>query len=227
MGVIQFVRHFLLWLKYRKAAVANNRDELEDALRRMPPRIVVEGDEALRAYAATLTFREGEHQTVVEDGPNPPPGSPPVYLVVPTVGRIRDGYRPVKRPPSKNRRRVKPGFDYVLVAVVGIVAALLMEVLSIPKSAPELVRGPAHSAATLLRNGVTKVALPTRAAPPPTLGAWIVWALIPLLGLIAAASIAWLIWQASGLGRPIRTLWRVEYRVQGRLVMARVRKRTA
>ena len=146
--------------------------------------------------------------------------------MVPTIGRIRDGYRQVKRPASRIRRpQLKSGLDFVLVAVVGIVAALLTEVLSFLEPTQDLVRGPAHAGAQVGRHGISPTALPTHASPQYSIGVWIVWVMVPVLGVVAAASMAWLIWHAIGLGRPIRTLWRVEYRVQGRLVMARVRKR--
>jgi hypothetical protein len=47
-----------------------------------------------------------------------------------------------------------------------------------------------------------------------------------VLGLVALVAMAWVVWQALGLGRPLKTSWRIEYRVPGRLVMARVRRRS-
>ena len=142
MGLIQFVRHFLLWLRYRNAAIVNSRDELESALQRMPPRIVVEGNEALRAYAATLVERDAEKLAALRAGaPTPAVGDPPVYMIVPTVGRIRDGYRS-KRPEARKPIPLRNGLDSVVVAVIGIIAALVMEWLIYPDEEPRMVRGP-------------------------------------------------------------------------------------
>jgi hypothetical protein len=219
MGLIHFVRHFLLWLKYRNAAFVNSRPELEAALQRMPPRIVVEGDETLRAYAATLVVPDAEKLARLEAAsPAPGPGEPPVYMIVPTVGRIRDGYRTARKPVAKRKRmRLSRGMDSVVVASVGVVAALLMEWLSFPDLAPRMVRGPRR---------------PGMRPPPPPPPTWhlshlLVEVAIPLLGLVAAGAAAWLVWHALGLGLPRHTGWRLEHRVQGRLVMARVRSRRA
>ena len=217
MGLIHFVRHFLLWLKYRNAAIVNSRPELEAALQRMPPRIVVEGDESLRAYAATLVVKDAERIALLEAAsPAPGPGEPPVYMIVPTIGRIRDGYRTTRKPVATRKRLgLSRGADSVVVAVVGVVAALLMEWLSFPDVSPRMVRGPRR---------------PGMRLPPPPAPTWhlshlVVEVAIPLLGLIAVGAAAWLVWQALGLGQPRRTGWRLEQRVQGRLVMARVRTR--
>ena len=217
MGLIQFIRHFLLWLKYRNAAFVNSRPELEAALQRMPPRIVVEGDESLRAYAATLVERDAEKLArLAAESPAPGPGEPPVYMIVPKVGRIRDGYRKARKPVAPRRRfGLGRGVDSVVVAAVGIVAALLLEWLSFPDLSPRMVRGPR-------RPGVR--------TPPPPPPSWhlahvVVAIAIPLLGLIAVGAAAWLVWQALGLGLPLHTGWKLEHRVQGRLVMARVRTR--
>jgi hypothetical protein len=217
MDLIHFVRDVLLWLKYRNAAIVNSRPELEAAMQRMPPRIVVEGDESLRAYAATLVAPDAEKIAQLKAAsPAPGPGEPPVYMIVPTVGRIRDGYRTTRKPVAERKRLgLSRGVDSIVVAIVGIVAALLMEWLSFPDVSPRMVRGPR-------RPGV-------RPLPPPAptwhLSHLVVEVAIPLLGLIAVGAAAWLVWQALGLGLPRRTGWRLEQRIQGRLVMARVRKR--
>jgi hypothetical protein len=217
MGLIQFVRHFLLWLKYRKAAIVNSRDELDTALQRMPPRIVVEGDEALRAHAAMLVERNAEKLAELEAAsPAPGPGEPPVYMVVPTVGRIRDGYRPTRKRAATGRPiSLRNGLDSVVVATIGIVAALMMEWLSYPDEAPRMVRGPR-------RPGMR---LTVMAAPQSHLSKLLLEIAVPLLGLIAVAAAGWLIWQALALGSPVKTGWRLEQRVPGRLVMVRTRTR--
>jgi hypothetical protein len=217
MDLVQFVRHFLLWLKYRKAAIVNSRDELEAAMQRMPPRIVVEGDEMLRAYAATLVERDAEKLAKLKAAsPAPGQGEPPVYMVVPTVGRIRDGYRPTRERAVQRRRiRLKGGMDSVIVASVGIVAALLMEWLSFPDAEPRMVRGPR-------RPGMP---LTIMVAPTSHWSKLLVEVAIPFLAAVALSAACWLVWQALGLGLPVRTGWRLEARVPGRLVMRRVRTR--
>jgi hypothetical protein len=214
MELVHFVRHFLLWLKYRRAAIVNSREELEDALARQPPRIVVQGDESLRAYAASLTHRETAAAARLEaDQPPLLPGDPPVYMLVPKVGRIRDGLRPVRKVKKVRRAALRGGMDSVLVAAIGIVAALLMEWLSFPDTDPRMIRVPRQH----------HVGPPPK--PPVHFSTVLVQIAIPILGTIAAICLAWLIWQALGLGRPVLTEWRLEQRIQGRVVMARVRRR--
>jgi hypothetical protein len=184
-------------------------------LLRRPPRIVVEGDEALRAFAATLVERDAEKLAQMRAAtPAAAPGEPPVYMIVPTIGRIRDGYRP-KRSAAPRRIPVRSGFDSVIVAVIGIVAALLLEWLSFPDDAPRMIRGPHRPGMppTIIR------------APTSHLSQVLVDIAIPVLGAIALASAAWLAWQALGLGNPVKTSWRLEHRVPGRLIMARTRTR--
>ncbi len=207
MELIEVVRHFLLWLKYRRAAIVNSREELEAALATVPPRIVVEGDETLRAYAATLAYRGAlsEVRRAATRERKPPPETTD-YLRVPTVGRITDGLRPPKRRGAA--RRPSRGVDTVFVACGGIVAALLVEILSMPDMEPALVQG--HH-------------LPA----PPQHAAWLTDIAIVLLGLAALASLLWLVWQVMGFGRPIAVAWRLEERIQGRLVLVRVRFRAA
>jgi hypothetical protein len=214
MRPIHFLRQFFYWLRYRNAAFVNTRDELTAAMQSMPPRIVVQGDEALRAYAATLAEPDAERLArLAATTPAPSPGAPPVYMVVPTVGRIRDGYRSTRKPaPKRGRLRLQGGMDSVVVAVVGFVAALLMEWLSFPDDAPRMMRGPHRPDSPV-------------AAQTWHLSHVLVAIAIPLLGAVALGAAAWLLWQALGLGLPVRTAWRLEQRVQGRLVMARVRKR--
>jgi hypothetical protein len=215
MGLIHFVRHFLLWLKYRNAAIVNSREELDAALQRTPPRIVVEGDEALRAFAATLVERDAEKLAKMRAAtPDPVPGEAPVYMIVPTVGRIRDGYRPKRRTTSR-RIPLKSGLDSIIVAVIGVVAALLLEWLSFPDDAPRMIRGP-H------RPGMPPTIILVR---PSHASQVVVDIAIIVLGVIALASAAWLVWQALGLGNPVKTGWRLENRVPGRLIMARTRTR--
>jgi hypothetical protein len=216
MGLIHFIRHFLLWLKYRNAAIVNSRDELDAALQRMPPRIVVEGDEALRAHAATLVERDAERLAQLRaSAPAPAPGEPPAYMIVPTVGRIRDGYRTKRTATPRRRISVRSGVDSVLVAIIGIVAALMLEWLSYPDEAPRMIRGP-H------RPGMRPTIIIVQ---PSHVWQVVVEVAIPVLGVIALASAGWLIWQGLGLGKPIKTGWRLEARVPGRLVMARTRTR--
>lgn len=222
MDPFQFFRDLYLWLKYRHAALVNSREELDLALAAMPPRIVVQGDEALRAFAASLLHPETEAVARMEAELLPPlPGEGPTYLLVPTIGRIRDGYRSKARPKRAQRLKLGErlklggGLDSVLVAVLGIFAALLMEWLIFPDLSPRMIKGihhPAHAA--------------TAAAPPMRVGTILFGIAIPVLGAIAAGALAWLVWQALGLGRPVATGWRLEHRVQGRLVMVRVRRRT-
>jgi len=209
MRLIEYIRQLRIWLHYRRAAFVNTREELEAAMRLMPPRIVVDGDEGLRAFAAALTSGE--------DGAAPQPqANSTAFLVVPPVGRIRDGHRTSAKQKAAARRTFKGGMDLVLVAVTGVSAALIMEWLSFPAE-PHLVERPHSRVAGKL--------IDHAASPASGLSLWAVRLAIPLFGLIAVAAFAWVIWQASGLGRPLRTEWRLEYRIHGRLVMARVRRR--
>ena len=220
MGLIHFVRHFLLWLKYRRAAIVNSREELEAALLSEPPRIVVEGNDALRAYAANLVQRESETVMRLQaEAPDPPaPGDKPVYMLVPKVGRIRDGYRNKTKKKAKpgKRLRLKGGVDSVLVVSVGIFAVLLIEWLSFPDLAPRMIRGP-H------RPGHISPITPV--PPPPAHPGLFTELAIPVLALIALGCLLWFVWQQLGIGRPVQTEWRLEHRIPGRLVMARVRRR--
>jgi hypothetical protein len=212
MRLIQVLRRFLLWLNYRNAAFVNTREELEAAIVRMPPRIVVDGDDWLRAHAAALIQAE-------QDGPVQVPEQAPAVLVVPPVGRIRDGTRRGGRPRTKEPLRLRGGMDIVLVAAAGVSAALIMEWLSFDQSWPRLIEG-SHAAN----------AGPHAAKAMPSAVHVSVWAerlAIPLLGIFALVALAWVVWQALGLGLPLKTSWRIEYRVPGRLVMARVRRRSA
>ncbi len=230
--MIAIILHFWRYLKYRRAAVVNSREELEIALRAAPPRIVVEGNEALRAYAASLAYRGGQKAAELEATAPPSTGSP-TYMVVPTVGRIRDGYRSRSRSRSRPEKtklgiRFKAGMGTVIVAACGIFAALLVEVLSFPAGEPELVRGPHHVGETLIRRH-EEARLPTRAPPPPppSLAAQVAGVLEPLLGFVAISALIYMALQAAGAGKPVKISWKVENRVQGRLVIARVRTRLA
>jgi len=209
MRLIQFYRQLRIWLHYRRAAFVNTREELEAAMRLMPPRIVVDGDEALRAFAAALIGGE-------EGAAPQPEAHSTAYLVVPPVGRIRDGHRISAKQKAAARRTFKGGMDLVLVAVTGVSAALIMEWLSFPAE-PQLVERPHSRVAGKL--------VAHAASHGSWLSQWAVRIAIPLFGLIAVVAFAWVIWQASGLGRPLKTAWRLEYRIHGRLVMARVRRR--
>jgi hypothetical protein len=209
MRLIQLYRQLRIWLHYRRAAFVNTREELEAAMRLMPPRIVVDGDETLRAFAAALIGGE-------EAAASQPEAHSTAYLVVPPVGRIRDGHRISTKQKIAARRTFRGGMDLVLVSATGIVAALIMEWLSFPAE-PYLVERPHSRVAGKL--------VAHAAAPVPWLSHLAVRIAIPLFGLIAVAAFAWVIWQALGLGRPLRTVWRLEYRIHGRLVMARVRRR--
>jgi hypothetical protein len=50
--------------------------------------------------------------------------------------------------------------------------------------------------------------------------------LIPILAVLAAIALGFLIWDALRPGT-VQISWRVEYRIQGKLVIARVRTRIA
>jgi hypothetical protein len=210
MRLIQIFRQIRIWLHYRRAAFVNTREELEAAMRLRPPRIVVDGDEALRAFAASLTGGEGERAPHRQ-------AESTAFLVVPPVGRIRDGHLPSARQKAAARRTLKGGLSLVLVSATGIAAALIMEWLSFPAE-PQLVER-RHSR---MAGKVVAHAAPSGSV----LAHWAVRLAIPLLGLIAVAAFAWVAWQALGLGRPLKIEWRLEYRIPGRLVMARVRRRT-
>jgi hypothetical protein len=200
------------WVKFRKAAFVSTRAELVEAMRREPPRIVVDGDEALRAYAARVVMEGAIADTGDQAEPlAPPPGTAPAYMAIPTVGRIRDGYRKPRKPKQRSSRlQLRGGMDSVFVAGIGVTAALLMEWLSFPDDAPRIIRV-AHHAGTL----------------PPAHGTdWAVLIAIPLLGIIALTALGWVVWQGLGLGRRPETGWRIEHRVPGRLIMARVRRRS-
>ena len=225
MGLFQYFRQVFLWLRYRRAAFVGSLAELEAALRDAPPRIVVDGDEALRAYAATLLEPNAEKFAQLQAAaPAPAPGEPPVYMLVPKVGRIRDGYRTVRKPPAQAKRlRLKRGVDSIVIAAIGIVAALLMEWLIFPDQSPRMVRGP-H------RAGLASLITGTPASTPPAPRSFdfahlAVEIAIPVLGAVALGAAGWLAWQAMELGRPVRVEWRLEKRVPGRLIMGRVRKR--
>ncbi len=219
-----------LWhaLKYFRATRVGSRTELDTALDTKPRYIVVLGTEALRAYAASLAYRGGQEAAALEAQ-----AALPAYMVVPTVGRIRDGYR--HRGPDRRRRqgrrshrmRLQAGMGTVIAAAVALLALLAAEWLLWPSADPELVRGPHHVAAPV-RRGVT-IPLPTHAPLPlpPSLQQQVVHVVIPALMLVALGALVFLAWQAVGSGRAARVSWRVERRVQGQLVMARVRTRIA
>jgi hypothetical protein len=204
MRPIEFIRQTLLWLRYRNAAFVNSRDELEVALHRAPPRIVVDGDEALRAYAASIAMPHSPGGTF--------PGSS-APLAVPPVGRIRDGYRRRNRRAKPSPASLKGGLDLVLLGLGGTVAGLLAEWISYATPWPQ----PA---------GQLPPGLHLHAAPGLTmLLLWGARFAILLLGLVALACFARIIWQALSIGLPRRIEWRVEYRVPGRLVMVRLKRR--
>ncbi len=224
----RFLKH------YRRATRVRTREELDAALARAPRFIVVEGTEALRAYAASLAYRGGQEAARLEEQATSARAAP-TYMVVPTVGRIRDGYR--QRQPMQDRRRedrgrrarrqLQAGMGTVIAACIGLFAALLIEFLSWPASDPELVRGPHHVIKPPKRGVVVPLPTHAPAPPPPSLGTQIVEVLIPILAVVALGALGYLIWQAIGPGRPVRVSWRVDYRIQGRLVIARVRTRIA
>ena len=156
------IPQFWLALTNWRAVVVQTREQLEAALARAPRRIVVEGTEALRAYAATMAYRGGTEAAAMERAP-PPANTVDGYLLVPTIGRIRDGYRQRRVVPSRSRRRwlrVLPGLGPLLMAGVGLSAALLVEWLSFAGST-ELVRR-VHIKPPPPRRGV-HVPLPTHA----------------------------------------------------------------
>ncbi len=232
---IEALRDLLRALKYfRRSAFVRTRAELDVALNKAPRYVIVEGTEALRAYAASLAYRGGQEAAELEEA-TIVRSATPVYMVVPTVGRIRDGYRP--HPEMEDRRRLdrgrksrvklQAGMGTVLAAVGGLFAALLIEFLLWPSSDPELVRGPHHVAAPP-RPGVIE-RLPTHAPPPPppSLEIQIINVVVPILAVAAIVALLFLLWQLLGPGRAARISWRVDHRVQGRLVIRRVKTRTA
>ncbi len=220
-------------IRFFAAARVRSRDELDAALKRSPRFIVVEGTEALRAYAASLAYRGGQEAAALEEAASVQPL--PAYVVVPTVGRIRDGYR--QRPGPDCRRRkggrrpdrlsLQAGMGTVIAASTALIALLGAEWLLWPSGSPELVRGP-HRIVVPPRPGVV-LPLPTHAPPPPplTLQEQIVHMLVPLLVVAAIGAMLFLVWQAVGPGRTVRVSWRVAYRVPGKLVIARIRTKTA
>jgi hypothetical protein len=107
--------------------------------------------------------------------------------------------------------------DMVVVATGGVVAALIMEWLSFSQTIPRMFEGP-HARG----GGAHPDSGPLVSSH---LAIWAVRLAIPLLGVLSAAALGWVAWQALGLGLPLRTGWRIAYRVQGRLVMARTRRR--
>ena len=220
-----------LWhvVKYLRATLVRDRAELDCALARAPPYIVVEGTEALRAYAASLAYRGGQEAAWLESKAATSEGTP-AYVAVPPLGRIRDGYRrhavsEAGRPAGSRRRwpKLEPGMAAVLSACVGLLAAVAVEWLAWPAANHELVRGPHHVAAPAL--GGVNVPLPTHAPLPPPLsaGQLLVQVAVPVLGVLAAAALLVLLVLAIGPGRKRRVSWRVDYRVQGLLIIARVR----
>ena len=94
-------------VRFFAAARVRTRDELDAALMRKPRFIIVEGTEALRAYAASLAYRGGQEAAALEEAAAVRPA--PAYIVVPTVGRIRDGYR--QRPAPERTRAELPSVD--------------------------------------------------------------------------------------------------------------------
>ncbi len=224
-------------IRFFAAARVRTRDELDSALKRSPRFIIVEGNEALRAYAASLAYRGGQEAAALEAAASNQ--AVPAYIVVPTVGRIRDGYRqrpaPVRSGPDRRRRQggrtdrfsLQAGMGTVIAAFTALTALLGAEWLLWPSSTPELVRGP-HRVAPPPPHGAT-TPLPTHAPPPPPLSfqEQIIRVLVPLLVVAAICAMLFLLWQAVGPGRPVRLSWRVAYRVPGQLVIARVRTKTA
>ncbi len=222
-----------LWhaTKYWRAAWVADREELDRALSRAPAYIVVEGTEALRAYAAGLAYRCGQEAAWLESKAASADETP-TYVAVPALGRIRDGYRQrgeqkghhpeQHRPAGHRRRKLEAGMGAVLAACVGLLAALAVEWLAWPTAGLELVRRP-HQAMPPALPDVT--ALPTHAPLPPPLstGHLLGQMAVPALGALAAGALVILLVLAVGPGRQRRVSWRVDYRVQGLLVIARVR----
>jgi hypothetical protein len=206
---MQSIRQLRIWLHYRRAVFVNTREELEEAMRLTPPRIVVDGDESLRAFAAGLLNGDAEVATQPQADSIAP-------LIVPPVGRIRDGYRKRRKPKAGSQVQLKGGLDIVLVAATGVCAALVTEWLAYPVE-PRMIERP---------HGLAHGKLPEHGVRLASgISVWSLRLAILLFGAIAVASFAWVAWQALGLGRPRQTGWRLEYRIHGRLVMARVRRR--
>lgn len=210
-------------VKYRRAVVVDSREGFDAALARSPRYIVVEGSEALRAYAASLAYRGGQEAARLEAASGPADG--PTYMMLPTVGRIRDGYRQRGAPVRRVRDgtvswRLPAGMGTVLVACGGLVAALLGEWFSYRGDGMDIVRETRR--AVRLPDGTQTVALPTQITSPSLHSVEMQVASLTLLAL-AAAALAYLVWQAMGAGRDMAVSWRVDHRVQGRLVIARVR----
>ena len=63
------IRRFWHVLKYFRAARVRSRAELDAALARAPGYIVVEGTDALRAYAASLAYRGGQAAAALKAAP--------------------------------------------------------------------------------------------------------------------------------------------------------------
>ena len=61
------LRRFWHALRFFAAARVRSRDELDAALKDKPRFIVVEGTEALRAYAASLAYRGGQEAAALEE----------------------------------------------------------------------------------------------------------------------------------------------------------------
>ena len=217
-----------LWLaaKYWRATWVDDREQLDRALSRAPAYIVVEGTEALRAYAAGLGYRCGQEAAWLESKAASADETP-TYVEVPALGRIRDGYRqrgvPERhRPAGRRRRKLEAGTGAVLAACVGLLAALAVEWLAWPTAGLELIRRPHQAMPPALPDITT---LPTHAPWPPPLSAGqsLGQVAVPALGALAAGALVILLVLAVGPGRQRRVSWRVDYRVQGLLVIARVR----
>ncbi len=231
------LRHIWHAIRFFAAARVRTRDELDAALTRSPRFIVVEGSEALRAYAASLAYRGGQEAAALEQAA--PGQAVPAYIVAPTVGRITDGYRQHPGPTRgrQDRRRktdgrtdrilLQAGMGTVIAACTVLAALLGAEWLLWPSSTPELVRGPHHVVPPPRRGEIVPLPTHAPALPPPTSHEQIVRVLVPLLILAAVCAMLFLVWQAIGPGRPVRLSWRVAYRVPGQLVIARVRTKTA
>jgi hypothetical protein len=208
-------------VKYRNAVVVDSREAFDAALARSPRYIAVEGSEALRSYAASLAYRGGQEAARLEAAARTTDA--PAYMMLPTVGRIRDGYRRRGAPMLQVRDgtiswRLPAGMGTVLAACGGVVAALLGEWLSYQGEATDIVRGP-HRAVRLPDGNQ---ALPTR-VPAPSLHSIVLQVASVALLMLAAAALGYLVWQAFGAGRGAAVSWRVDHRVPGRLVIARIR----
>jgi hypothetical protein len=206
MRPIELLRQTLLWLRYRNAAFVNSRAELDAALHRAPPRIVVDGDEALRAYAASIAAPASPEAAFSGAGG---------LLAVPPVGRIRDAHRRRIGGAKPVRPKLEGGFDLILLGLGGTVAALLAELVSYAAPWPQPIGHFPPGLHPHITPGASKLLI------------WGARLAILLLGLAALACFGRVFWQALSLGLPRRTEWRVEYRVPGRLVMVRLRRRAA